>query len=113
MRSKLLRGISAIEVQVSLMETSQNTIFFLPPIQRPTRNYSHTYNQMLQSNVLREREEGPTASLCSSRGHMEPNRISSNSGAVIPVEALWYAGGVPRMPEQELATCLLQQEEGH
>lgn len=68
---------------------------------------------MLQSTMLRELEEGPTTSLCSSRGHREPDRIPSDSSAVIPVEALWYAGGVPRMPEQEMATSLLQQEEGH
>lgn len=62
MRSEPPRGISAVEVQVSLMETSQNTIFFLPPILKPTRNYSHTYNQMLQSTTVGERGEGPTAS---------------------------------------------------
>lgn len=62
MRSEPPRGISAVEVQVSLTETSQNTIFFLPLILKPTRNYSHTYNQMLQSTALGERGEGPTAS---------------------------------------------------
>jgi len=62
MRSEPPQGISAVEVQVSLTETSQNTIFSLPPILKPARNYSHTYNQMLQSTALREQGEGPTAS---------------------------------------------------
>lgn len=114
MRSEPPRGISAVEVQVSLMETSQNTVFFLPPILKPTRNYSHTYDQMLQSAAVREMGEGPTTShrlvflrrrtygarLCS-RWHRHSDSARSRAGVV------------PRMPEQEPATCLFQKVGGH
>lgn len=102
MRSEPPRGISAVEVQVSLMETSQNTIFFLPPILKPTRNYSHTYNQMLQSAAVGEMGEGPTAShrlvflrrrTHGARLHSRWHRHSDSARS--------RAGVVPRMPEQE------------
>lgn len=65
------------------METSQNTIFFLPPILKPTRNYSHTYNQMLQSTALGERGgKGPTAS------HGEPDCTPGDTGAATPLETV-------------------------
>lgn len=107
MRHELPQGTSAVEVQVSLMETSQNTIFFLPPILKPTRNYSHTYNQMLQSATFREYGEGSNSShslLFLRPRTPEPLCSLGDTGR---------AGAAPRKPEKELPTCVLQKEGAH
>lgn len=88
MRSKWPRGTSAAEVQVSLTETSQNTISSLPPILQPTRNSSHTYNQMLQS-TLSKRGEGPTASLQHGTDGVKPRSKDTTKPASSQPQELW------------------------
>lgn len=104
MRSKGPWGTSAAEVQVSLTETSQNTISSLPPILKPMRNSSHTYNQMLQS-TLSKRGEGPTASL---RHNGAKPRSSDTNKATLLTATQCYGMGTEEQ-QQELAFHVLLQ----